>query len=202
MILTLPNVLTIGRIAAIPVVIALLFVDGHIAPWMACITFTIAAVTDIIDGYLARMMKIESRLGRLLDPIADKLLVSAVLLTLVGMGRVSELTIVPAVIILCREILVSGLREHLAQVNVSLPVTWFAKCKTVVQMVALGFLIVGDAAPSRIPARLIGELGLWGAAVVTLITGWDYLKAAMSHMVSGDPTNQDESSSKSVAPPK
>ena len=119
-----------------------------------------------------------------------------------GMGRVSELTIVPAVIILCREILVSGLREHLAQVNVSLPVTWFAKCKTVVQMVALGFLIVGDAAPSLIPARLIGELGLWGAAVVTLITGWDYLKAAMSHMVSGDPTNQDESSSKSVAPPK
>ena len=202
MIQTLPNLLTIGRIAAIPVVVALLFVDGRIAPWVACIAFTIAAVTDILDGYLARAMKTESRLGRLLDPIADKLLVGAVLLMLVGTGRVSEPTIVPAVVILCREILVSGLREHLAQLNVSLPVTWLAKWKTFVQMVALGFLIVGDAGPDLIPARLIGEVGLWAAAVVTLITGWDYLKAALSHVVSGASAGQARPPPRSVATPR
>ncbi len=202
MILTLPNLLTIGRIAAIPVIVALLLVDGRIAPWVACIIFTIAAVTDILDGYLARAMKIESRLGRLLDPIADKLLVGAVLLTLAGTGRISESTIVPAVVILCREFLVSGLREHLAQVNVSLPVTWLAKWKTFVQMVALGFLIVGDAAPVLIPARLIGEVGLWAAAVVTLITGWDYLKAALRHVVSGVSAGQDRPPSRTAATPR
>ncbi len=202
MILTLPNLLTIGRIAAIPVVVALLLVDGRIAPWVACIVFTIAAVTDILDGYLARMMKTESRLGRLLDPIADKLLVGAVLLALAGTGRVSESTIVPAVVILCREFLVSGLREHLAQLNVSLPVTWLAKWKTFVQMVALGFLIVGDAAPDLIPARLIGEIGLWAAAVVTLITGWDYLKAALRHVVSGVSAGQDRPPSRTAAAPR
>lgn len=202
MILTLPNMLTIGRIAAIPVIVALLFFDGRIAPWMACVVFTIAALTDILDGYLARMMKTESRLGQLLDPIADKLLVGAVLLVLVGRGRVTDPTIIPAIVILCREILVSGLREHLAQVNVSLPVTWLAKWKTFVQMVALGFLIVGDAGPSTIPAQVIGEVGLWGAAVVTLITGWDYLKAALSHVVSSSAQEQSRPQAQPTAPPR
>lgn len=202
MILTLPNMLTIGRIAAIPVIIALLFVDGRLAPWIACIIFTIAAITDILDGYLARMMKTESRLGQLLDPIADKLLVGAVLLVLVGTGRVTDPTIIPAVVILFREILVSGLREHLAQVNVSLPVTWLAKWKTFVQMVALGFLIVGNAAPSSIPAQVIGEVGLWAAAVVTLITGWDYLKAALSHVVSDTIPEHGRPPARPPAPPR
>ena len=147
MILTLPNVLTIGRIAAIPIIVALFFVDGRIAPWVACVIFTAAGLTDFLDGYLARAMASESRLGRLLDPIADKLLVGAVLLMVVGTGGMSTLTYIPAVVILCREILVSGLREHLAELNVSLPVTRLAKWKTVGQMVAIGFLIVGEAGP-------------------------------------------------------
>ena len=184
MIFTLPNVLTIGRIGAIPIIVALFFVDGRIAPWVAGVIFTAAGLTDFLDGYLARAMASESRLGRLLDPIADKLLVGAVLLMLVGTGGMSTPTFIPAVVILCREILVSGLREHLAELNVSMPVTRLAKWKTVGQMVAIGFLIVGDAGPAAIPARLIGEVGLWLAAVLTLVTGWDYLKAALRHVVS------------------
>ncbi len=188
MIFTLPNVLTIGRIAAIPIIVALFFVDGRIAPWVACAIFTAAGLTDFLDGYLARVMASESRLGRLLDPIADKLLVGAVLLMVVGTGGMSTPTIIPAVVILCREILVSGLREHLAELNVSMPVTRLAKWKTVGQMVAIGFLIVGDAGPvfvaPYVTTVLIGEILLWSAAVLTLVTGWDYLKAALRHVVS------------------
>ncbi len=188
MIFTLPNVLTIGRIAAIPIIVALFFVDGRIAPWVAVVIFTAAGLTDFLDGYLARVMASESRLGRLLDPIADKLLVGAVLLMVVGTDGMSMPTIIPAVVILCREILVSGLREHLAELNVSMPVTRLAKWKTVGQMVAIGFLIVGDAGPvffaPYVTTVLIGEILLWSAAVLTLVTGWDYLKAALRHVVS------------------
>ena len=188
MIFTLPNVLTIGRIAAIPIIVALFFVDGRIAPWVACVIFAAACLTDFLDGYLARAMASESRLGRLLDPIADKLLVGAVLLMVVGTGGMSTPTIIPAVVILCREILVSGLREHLAELNVSMPVTRLAKWKTVGQMVAIGFLIVGEAGPvffaPYVTTVLIGEILLWSAAVLTLVTGWDYLKAALRHVVS------------------
>jgi cardiolipin synthase len=178
----LPNALTIGRIAVIPVIVALLFLDRDWARWSACALFTIAGLTDFLDGYLARALARESRIGRFLDPIADKLLVGIVLLMLVGTDSITTAALVPAAIILGREILVSGLREHLAELNVSMPVSRLAKWKTMMQMVAIGVLIVGDAGPAAIPVQLIGEIGLWAAAVLTLVTGWDYLSAGVRHI--------------------
>jgi len=184
--LNLPNLLTMSRIVIIPLVVATFFFDSVPMRWTACALFTIAGVTDFFDGYLARRAKQVSRLGRFLDPIADKLLVAAVLLMLVGFGRIDfnseNYSWFPALVILLREILVSGLREFLAELHVSVPVTKLAKFKTTAQMIALGFLIVGDAAPQWIPARHIGELLLWGAAVLTLYTGYDYLKSGLAHM--------------------
>jgi cardiolipin synthase len=175
-----------SRIVIIPVVVATFFFDSVPMRWTACALFSIAGVTDFFDGYLARRANQVSRLGRFLDPIADKLLVAAVLLMLVGFGRVdfnsSNYSWFPALVIMLREILVSGLREFLAELHVSVPVTKLAKFKTTAQMIALGFLIVGDAAPAWIPARHIGEVLLWGAAVLTLYTGYDYLKSGLAHM--------------------
>jgi cardiolipin synthase len=182
----LPNILTMSRIVIIPIVVATFFFDSVAMRWTACALFTLAGVTDFFDGYLARRAKQVSRLGRFLDPIADKLLVAAVLLMLVGFGRIdfnsANFSWFPALVILLREILVSGLREFLAELRVSVPVTKLAKFKTTAQMIALGFLIVGDAAPAWIPARSIGEMLLWGAAVLTLYTGYDYLKSGLAHM--------------------
>lgn len=144
--------------------------------------FTLAGVTDFFDGYLARRSNQVSPFGRFLDPIADKLLVAALLLMLVGFERMTVWTYPAAVIILMRELLVSGLREFLAQTQVSVPVSTLAKWKTTLQMFTLGFLIVGNDAPSWIPAQAIGELGLWLAAILTLITGYDYLKTGLKHM--------------------
>jgi cardiolipin synthase len=144
--------------------------------------FTLAGVTDFFDGYLARRSNQVSPFGRFLDPIADKLLVAALLLMLVGFERMTVWTYPAAVIILMRELLVSGLREFLAQTQVSVPVSTLAKWKTTLQMFTLGFLIVGSDAPSWIPAQAIGEIGLWLAAILTLITGYDYLKAGLKHM--------------------
>jgi cardiolipin synthase len=182
-VLNLPNLLTMARIVIIPVVVALFFFDSVTMRWTACGLFTLAGITDFFDGYLARRAKQVSRLGRFLDPIADKLLVASVLLMLVGFDRLGEdhIGYIPALIILLREILVSGLREFLAELHVGLPVTKLAKFKTTAQMVALGFLIVGDAA-SAVYARQIGEVLLWGAAILTLYTGYDYLKAGLAHM--------------------
>jgi cardiolipin synthase len=182
MLLTLPNILTFSRIAAIPVLIALLlFVDDPMGSWLAFSAYTLACITDFFDGYLARAWHQQSALGRFLDPIADKLLVASVLLVLVGIDRISGLTVLPAAVILCREILVSGLREFLAQVRVSVPVTTMAKWKTTIQMLALGFLLVGPTGPDFGPVATIeiGIYGLWGAAVLTLVTGYDYLLAGL-----------------------
>lgn len=147
--------------------------------WTAVSLFTLAGITDFFDGYLARRANQVSRLGRFLDPIADKLLVASVLLVLVGFNRVEQWTYVPAIIIMLREILVSGLREFLAELHVGVPVTKLAKGKTTVQMIALGFLIVGTAVPLAKPT---GEVLLWLAALLTIITGYDYLKAGLKHM--------------------
>ncbi len=182
MISSLPNTLTIARIAVIPLIVALLFLFDDWARWTACALFTLAGLTDFLDGYLARAMERESRFGRFLDPIADKLLVGAVLLMLVGKDALTTWALIPAVIILCREILVSGLREHLAELNVSVPVSRLAKWKTAMQMIAIGILIVGDAFPAAVPVQLIGELGLWLAAGLTMVTGWDYLSAGVRHI--------------------
>jgi len=193
---SLPNILTYSRIIAIPVVIGAFFLEQPLGNWTAFAVYTLACVTDFFDGYLARAWHQQSALGRFLDPIADKLLVASVLLCLVGIDRFSGLTILPAAVILCREILVSGLREFLAEVQVSLPVSRLAKWKTGIQMFALGFLIVGGAGPNFGPLTTteVGIIGLWGAAVLTLITGWDYLMAGLRHLNNVDRTKESEKS--------
>ncbi|MFQ5766063.1 MAG: CDP-diacylglycerol--glycerol-3-phosphate 3-phosphatidyltransferase, partial [Rhodospirillales bacterium] len=182
MLTKLPNILTFSRIVAIPVLVCLLlFVEEPLGSWLALAAYTIACVTDFFDGYLARAWSQQSAFGRFLDPIADKLLVASVLLMLVGIDRIAGLTVLPAAVILCREIVVSGLREFLAQVRVRVPVTALAKWKTSIQMTTLGFLLVGPSGPDFGPLSTteIGVIGLWGAAGLTLITGYDYLVAGL-----------------------
>ena len=177
----LPNILTASRIAAIPVLTALFFVEGDTARWTALAVFALAALTDYLDGYLARARHWQSKLGQFLDPVADKLLIASVIFLLAAFDRIGGFAILMALIILCREILISGLREYLAQSAVEVPVSALAKWKTAIQMLAMGFLIVGDAAPWA-QARLLGEIGLTAAAVLTLVTGYAYLRGAIGHM--------------------
>ncbi|GAB3439691.1 CDP-diacylglycerol--glycerol-3-phosphate 3-phosphatidyltransferase [Insolitispirillum peregrinum] len=179
---SLPNLLTMSRIVVIPLVIATFYFDSVESRWLAVILFGSAAISDFFDGWLARRWNQVSALGRFLDPIADKLLVAAILMMLVGFGRLSHLSLLPAIIILCREILVSGLREFLAELRVGMPVTKLAKWKTTFQLVALPVAVMGDMAPWGIPARELGEVLLWIAAALTMITGYDYLKAGLKHM--------------------
>jgi cardiolipin synthase len=186
MLTDLPNLLTLSRIAAIPLLVGLVAARYPVADVIACVIFSAAAITDYFDGKLARSRRQQSDLGRMLDPIADKLLVAAVLMMLVGMGRLSSLALYPAIVIMLREILVSGLREYLAGIRVGLPVTSLAKWKTGFQMGALGTLLAGNSSASLlhlgfIPVSGIGEAMLWVAAVLTLVTGWDYLMAGLRH---------------------
>ncbi|MGB8276723.1 MAG: CDP-diacylglycerol--glycerol-3-phosphate 3-phosphatidyltransferase [Methylovirgula sp.] len=182
----LPNLLTYGRVLAVPVVVACLFWPAEFTMrWTALGIFIAAGITDFLDGYLARALSQQSSLGRMLDPIADKLLVSAVLLMLVADRSIASYSLWAAIVILCREILVSGLREFLAELKVSVPVSKLAKWKTFVQLVALGFLIAGPAGESVIPGtKMIGLGLLWLAALLTLYTGWDYMKAGVKHTMS------------------
>ncbi|MCA0341775.1 MAG: CDP-diacylglycerol--glycerol-3-phosphate 3-phosphatidyltransferase [Proteobacteria bacterium] len=183
--LNLPNILTYGRVVAVPVVVALLFWPKEDwARWTALGIFAAAAITDFFDGYLARAWSQQSSLGRMLDPIADKLLVSACLLILSGNGTIADLSLIAAIVILCREILVSGLREYLAELRVSVPVTKVAKWKTTAQLLSLGFLIAGPAGEKVLPGTTqAGIVLLWIAAILTLYTGWDYMKAGVAHAV-------------------
>ncbi|MCA3244875.1 MAG: CDP-diacylglycerol--glycerol-3-phosphate 3-phosphatidyltransferase [Tagaea sp.] len=179
---SLPMWLTFSRIAAIPVLVALFWAQGDEWRYVACAVYGLAAATDWLDGYLARAWAQQSKLGRMLDPIADKLLVAAVILLLVAFDRISAPTIVAALVILLREVLVSGLREFLAELRVGLPVSAMAKWKTAAQMTALGFLVVADAEPTAfLPVSLIGETLLWIAAGLTLYTGYDYLRVGLKH---------------------
>jgi cardiolipin synthase len=183
MVTSLPMALTLSRVAAIPVLAALFFASGDVARYLACAIYTAAAVTDYFDGYFARAWQQQSSLGRILDPIADKLLVASVILLLVAVDRIEGALVMAALVILCREVLVSGLREFLAEIRAGLPVSRLAKWKTAMQMTALGFLIVGDAqSTSFLPVRMIGEGLLWIAAVLTLVTGYDYLAAGLRHL--------------------
>ncbi|MEK9671131.1 MAG: CDP-diacylglycerol--glycerol-3-phosphate 3-phosphatidyltransferase [Rhodospirillaceae bacterium] len=185
MLIQLPNILTMSRIVAIPVVVCLmLFVEAPMGNWLAFAVYTYAAITDFLDGYLARAWEQQSSLGQFLDPIADKLLVAALLLTLVGVDRFGGPHILPAAVILCREILVSGLREYLATAQVRMPVSVLAKWKTTLQILALGFLIVGPAGPQFwvLSTTEVGLWGLWIAALLTLVTGLDYLLAGLRHI--------------------
>jgi len=181
MINSLANKLTLSRIVAIPVILILLMIDHPVAAWLAFILFVAAGITDMLDGYMARRDNQVSAIGQFLDPIADKLLVAAVILFLVANKQIYGLAIWPAVIILLREVAVSGLREFLAGVRVSVPVSQLAKWKTFLQIVALSFLLVGRYAPDAIPATAIGDLGLWIAGVLTVFTAWDYWRASEKH---------------------
>ncbi|MFA6279948.1 MAG: CDP-diacylglycerol--glycerol-3-phosphate 3-phosphatidyltransferase [Bdellovibrionales bacterium] len=179
---SLANKLTLTRIVLIPLILLLLVLPYGWAAWAAWFFFTIAGVTDFLDGYMARRDNQVSRIGQFLDPIADKLLVSAVLLLLVYNQKITGFTVLPAVIILLREVAVSGLREYLAGLSVSVPVSQLAKWKTTIQLVALGFLIIGtENSPFMIPSTLIGDTLLWMAGGLTVITGYDYWRASLKH---------------------
>lgn len=179
----LPNLLTAFRIAMVPLLVLVMFIPVDAARWFAVVLFILAAVTDFFDGYLARKHDVQSDLGTLLDPIADKFLVLAALLMLIAIETLSGFNVVAAIIILGREILVSGLREFLANSSIKLPVTQLAKWKTTIQMVAIGFLIAGPAGPTLIPGSImIGIVGLWAAAIITVITGYQYVALGILKM--------------------
>jgi cardiolipin synthase (CMP-forming) len=187
----LPNMLTYARILAVPLVGLCFFLEGRLqssdfARWSALIIFVAASVTDYLDGYLARAWQQTSNIGRMLDPIADKLLVATCLLLLAADTdrTIAGWTLWAAIIILCREILVSGLREYLAALKVSVPVTQLAKWKTAIQMVAIAFLLLGPAGDKIVPYwTQIGIFLLWVSAIVTLYTGYDYFRAGAKHIM-------------------
>jgi cardiolipin synthase (CMP-forming) len=180
----LPNLLTYGRIVAVPLIAGLMMYGGNTARWLAFVIYVVAAITDFFDGYLARKWKQQSSLGKMLDPIADKVLVAVVLLVLSADNILNGGHIWAAIIIMSREVLVSGLREFLGELQVSVPVTQVAKWKTTVQLIAIGFLIAGPAADSVFPhVTQIGIVGLWIAAALTLYTGYDYFRAGIRHVV-------------------
>ncbi|MGO4404216.1 CDP-diacylglycerol--glycerol-3-phosphate 3-phosphatidyltransferase [Bosea sp. RAF48] len=185
---SLPNLLTYGRILAIPALVAILFWPrDDWMRWLALGIYTVAAITDYLDGYIARAWSQQSAIGRMLDPIADKLLVAALLLMLVYTGQIEGWTLWAAIVILCREILVSGLREFLADLKVSVPVSKVAKWKTTAQLFALGFLIAGPAGDKVLPGNtMIGITLLWLAAGLTIYTGWDYFNAGIRYLVEED----------------
>jgi cardiolipin synthase len=201
MLTNLANILTLSRIAAIPLVIVTFYLDEPLGNWLGFGIYAIACITDFLDGYIARAWGQQSLLGRFLDPVADKLLVSALLLMLVASGRIPGVAVLPAVVILCREILVSGLREFLAGAQVGVPVSRLAQWKTTVQMLALGFLLVGAAGPDFGPLTTtqIGEWGLWIAALLTLVTGYDYLRAGLRHV---DRLDSENANAARPAPPR
>jgi cardiolipin synthase (CMP-forming) len=186
--LTLPNLLTLSRILAVPILVFLLWKPSW---WDYAITFVLyclVGITDYFDGYLARARGAVSRLGIFLDPIADKIMVGAVIVMLVstrnssGEPVIHSFHIIPALVILLREIIVSGLREFLAGLQISVPVSQLAKWKTTLQLVALGALILSGAVPQWAWVHDVGLVSLWAAAALTLVTGWDYLRVGLKHM--------------------
>lgn len=187
--LSLPNLLTLSRILAVPILVFLLWKP---APWDYAVTFVlycIVGITDYFDGYLARAWGSISRLGQFLDPIADKIMVASVLVMLMASRKadgdapiIQDWSVIPALIILLREIMVSGLREFLAELKVLVPVSALAKWKTTLQLVALGALILGGAFPAQHWIHVLGIACLWAAAVLTLVTGYDYLRVGLRHM--------------------
>jgi cardiolipin synthase len=187
--LAVPNLLTYARIAAVPAVVACLYWQdipqhGEWLRWVALAIFISAGVTDFLDGYFARKWGEQSTFGQMLDPIADKLLVASCLLMLAFDGTILGFHVWAAIVILCREILVSGLREYLAQLNVRVQVTQLAKWKTTLQLVAIGFLLAGDAGDAILPVFTpIGLTLLWLSALLTLYTGWDYFRAGVRHLI-------------------
>ena len=186
--LSLPNLLTLSRICAVPILVFLLWRPAPVDYAITFVLYCIVGITDYFDGYLARAWNSISRLGQFLDPIADKIMVAAVLVMLISSRKanpgpeIAGLHLIPALVILLREIIVSGLREYLAGLQVSVPVSALAKWKTTLQLVALGALILGGALPHQPWVHQIGLLCLWAAAALTLVTGYDYLRTGLKHM--------------------
>ena len=186
--LTLPNLLTLSRIFAVPILVFLLWRPTPVDYGITFILYCIVGITDYFDGYLARAQGLTSRLGQFLDPIADKIMVAAVIVMLIASRKMSGepiihgLAIIPALVILLREIFVSGLREYLAPLNVSMPVSKLAKWKTTLQLVSLGALILAGAFPAEDWVHQVGLGTLWAAAALTMVTGYGYLRIGIQHM--------------------
>ena len=190
----IPNILTIGRIILVPFFVLAFYLPGFYGDLTAFILFVIASFTDFLDGMLARMLGEESRLGELLDPIADKIIVATALILLVMDGTIRHYEVIAAIIILTREILISGLREFLAKGKVRLPVSNLAKLKTFLQMVAISLLLTGETGNKILNfqdynAQTIGMILLWLSAFLTLYTGYEYLRKGIDHAISQDNKN-------------
>ena len=187
----IPNILTIGRIIIVPFFVLAFYLPGFYGDLTACVLFIVASFTDFLDGMLARMMGEESKLGELLDPIADKIIVATALILLVMSGTIKHYEVIAAIIILTREILISGLREFLARGKIKLPVTNLAKLKTFLQMVAITLLLTGETGNKILNfqdynAQTIGIILLWLSAFLTLYTGYEYLRKGIDHAISED----------------
>ena len=186
--LSIPNILTLSRILAVPILVFLLWRPAPLDYAITFVLYCLVGITDYFDGYLARAWNSISRLGQFLDPIADKIMVAAVLVMLISSRKanpvpeIAGLHLIPALVILLREIIVSGLREFLAGLQISVPVSALSKWKTTLQLVALGALILGGALPEQPWVHLVGIICLWAAAALTLVTGYDYLRAGLKHM--------------------
>jgi len=186
--LKIPNILTIGRIIIVPIFILTFYLPGALGDWIPFFIFLLASFTDFLDGLLARLYKEESKLGELLDPIADKIIVASALVLLVMDGTIINYEVIASIIILIREILISGLREFLAKVQVAMPVTGLAKFKTFIQMFAIAILLTGESGNRLINfqdynAHTIGIILLWMSAFLTLYTGYDYVKKGIDHAI-------------------
>jgi len=189
--LKIPNILTIGRIIIVPIFVLTFFIPGFFGDLIPFFLFVIASFTDYLDGLLARLFKEESKLGELLDPIADKILVAAALVLLVMNGTIKNYEVIAAIIILTREILISGLREFLAKGSITMQVTSLSKLKTFIQMVSIAILLTGDSGNKVINfqdynAQTIGIILLWLSAFLTLYTGYDYLRRGIDHAMNED----------------
>ena len=190
----IPNILTIGRIIIVPFFVLAFYLPGFYGDLTACVLFVIASFTDFLDGMLARMMGEESKLGELLDPIADKIIVATALILLVMSGTIKHYEVIAAIIILTTEILISGLREFLARGQIKLPVTNLAKLKTFLQMLAIALLLTGETGNKILNfqdynAQTIGIILLWLSAFLTLYTGYEYLRKGIDHAMSEDNKN-------------
>jgi len=184
----IPNILTIGRIILVPIFVITFYIPGLLGDLIPFFIFLLASFTDFLDGLLARLYKEESKLGELLDPIADKIIVAAALVLLVMNDIIENYEVIAAIIILTREILISGLREFLAKSQVSMPVSGLAKLKTFIQMFAIAILLTGESGNKLINfqdynAHSIGIILLWISAFLTLYTGYDYVKKGIDHAV-------------------
>jgi len=181
--LKIPNILTIGRIILVPILVLIFYLPGALSDWLACGIFVLASFTDFVDGFLARLLKQQSRLGEMLDPIADKIIVVTALILLVKNNIIMGLDVIAAIIILCREILVSGLREYLAKFKLNMPVSQLTKVKTFFQMFAISVLLAGESGDKLLGGYglEIGLILLWISAILTIYTGYDYVKKGIDH---------------------